>query len=328
MQAERERDDDPCRAFAAPVPKSAGMALGHATLEEHTAQGAHEDSGAPASMAKANSSAAAAGHPEQDMPTPANRYRNSVDAALQGVMLEPPILQMEGVPGWRRIDPEQYAQEVLRRGKQPDGVVLKLLLRNTEISLSNRGAASGSYTASVRSMLLGMTNGYGQPKISAATQKMPGVTACINKYLEGCKARGTIPGCFTWTSLQLNRFRADVHCDTGNEAGSASVAVAFGDYEGGALCIWPRGSQVADAVNGRARMVVAADINDKPLTFDPFAPHAPARWAGDRQHRLLYGSGQPASGASGVGDAARAGVHNASGFPRYGSTSNAQQSTG
>ena len=81
--------------------------------------------------------------------------------------------------------------------------------------------------------------------------------------------QGIIPECFTWTSLQLNRFRADAHCDIGNEAGSVSAAVAFGDYEGGALCIWPRGAAVSDAVTGRVRMVVAADINGKPMTFDP-----------------------------------------------------------
>jgi hypothetical protein len=61
---------------------------------------------------------------------PANRYRNSIDAALPGVMLEPPILQMEGIPGWQRVDPEQHAQKMLRRGMQPDGEMLKLLLRS------------------------------------------------------------------------------------------------------------------------------------------------------------------------------------------------------
>ena len=213
---------------------------------------------------------------------PANRYRNSVDAALQGVMLEPPILQMEGVPGWRRVGPEAYAQSLLGRGMRLGGDAIKLLLRNVEVSLSRRGAASYSYAAPVRSMLLGMTNGYGCPSVSAAAMKLPGVTTCINQYMRECIEQGQVPEAFTWTSLQLNRFRADVHCDVGNEPGSSSAAVAFGDYEGGALCIWPRGTAVAEANAGRARMVVAADINEKPLIFDPFAPRALARWAGDR----------------------------------------------
>jgi hypothetical protein len=88
--------------------------------------------------------------------------------------------------------------------------------------------------------------------------------------------------------VQLNRFRAGVHCDSGSEPGSNAVAVAFGEYEGGALCIWPRGTAVADANAGRVRMVVAADIKDKPLPFDPFAPHAAAGWAGDRCSVILF----------------------------------------
>ena len=163
-----------------------------------------------------------------------------------------------------------------------DGDAIKLLLRNVEVSLSSRGLASHSYAAPVRSMLLGVANGDGCPSVSAAAMRLPGVTACINQYMRECIDQSQVPEAFTWTSLQLNRFRADIHCDVGNEPDSSSVAVAFGDYEGGALCIFPRGTAVAEAHAGRARMVVAADINDKPLTFDPFAPHAPARWAGDR----------------------------------------------
>jgi hypothetical protein len=122
--------------------------------------------------------------------------RNSIDAAMQGIMLEPPILQMDGVAGWQRIDPEAYAQGLLASGTQADGQVIRLLLRNVEITLSNRGMASHSYAAPVRSMLLGMTNGYGCPNVSAAAARMPGVTRCINHYLQGCSQRGQIPECF------------------------------------------------------------------------------------------------------------------------------------
>ena len=142
--------------------------------------------------------------------------------------------------------------------------------------------ASHSYGAAARSMLLGMTNGYGRPNVSAAVARMPGVTKCINHYLQGCIQRGQAPECFEWTSTQLNRFRADVHCDTGNEPGSRAVAVAFGEYAGGELCVWPRGATISDARTGRSRVVFAADTSDTPLVFDPFAPHAPAQWAGDR----------------------------------------------
>ena len=120
------------------MPKSAVRAICRAALD------AAEDPVTAADTPGDGAIDATTEQPLRSVTMSANRYRNSADVALQGVMLEPPILQMEGIPGWQRIEPEQYAQDMLRRGIQPDGDMLKLLLRNTEVTLSNRGEASVS----------------------------------------------------------------------------------------------------------------------------------------------------------------------------------------
>ena len=91
-------------SFAPPVPKATvtGMCApgGDAAIGQSRAGAAASTAGEDERSAQVTASSV----PE------ANRYRNSIDAALQGVLLEPPILQMEGVPGWRRVDPEAHAQ--------------------------------------------------------------------------------------------------------------------------------------------------------------------------------------------------------------------------
>ena len=51
---------------------------------------------------------------------------NPTSTAPQGILLEPPILQMEGAPGWRRVDPEAYAQTLLGKGTPIEGQAVRL----------------------------------------------------------------------------------------------------------------------------------------------------------------------------------------------------------
>ena len=96
--------------------------------------------------------------------------------------------------------------------------------------------------------------------------------------MQGCSARQQIEDGFTWGTLQVNRFRADVHCDAGNEKRTLAVAVAFGQHSGGQLRLWRRGTSISDAVSGRSPAIVQAGINSSPLRFDLLAPHGPLQW--------------------------------------------------
>ena len=79
------------RSFAASVPKASVDAACCASRNTQVAHGAVRVTAEPAEEERA-------GQPATSMAPAANRYRNSIDAALQGVMLEPPILQMDGGP--------------------------------------------------------------------------------------------------------------------------------------------------------------------------------------------------------------------------------------
>ena len=95
---------------------------------------------------------------------------SAVEGALvtvdQGVILEPPRLQMGGALGWLAVEPESFARALLDAAGSIPANEICTLVRNLELKLSNRGAAAQSYGVAVRSMQVGLSNGNGEPKIS------------------------------------------------------------------------------------------------------------------------------------------------------------------